>query len=264
MNGVVHRVADRVIDFLLKPKIRYKYLPRVDEALSFNRKERMLWTCFEYAAMANVHGDYLEFGLWKGGSLIAAYHISQRFEGLSQMRFYGFDSFEGIPILNKNKSEAEVFPPGMFQSGGVEQVKRNLSEAKVDLTRIELIAGWYAGTLNRTTREKLSLRHAAVVNVDCDVYESTIPVLDFIEPHLVDGSIIIFDDWYCFRNRSEQGQQKAFSEWLDLNRGIRATPYKEFGWDGKAFIINRSPSPQHPNSGFSSSDGADKAPSATA
>lgn len=260
MNGVVHLLARRTIDFLLKPKIRYKYLPRVDEVISFNRKERMLWTCFEYAAMTGVEGDYFEFGVWKGGSLIAAYHISRQFEGLSQMRFYGFDSFEGIPVLSRNKSEAEVFPPGMFQSGGVEQVRRNLNEAKVDLTRIDLIEGWYADTLNCKTREKLPIRYAAVVNIDCDVYESTIPVLDFIEPHLIDGSIVIFDDWYCFGNRSEQGQQKALREWLERNRGIRVTPYKEFGWDGKAFIINRSSSPHRPKADFSSSDGAGEGP----
>jgi len=102
------------------------------------------------------------------------------------------------------------------------------------MSRVELIPGWYSDTLNQGTQQRLPLRAAAIVNVDCDVYESTVPVLQFIERYLVDGSVIIFDDWYCFANRAELGEQKAFKEWLQKNPHLNATPYKEFGWDGKA------------------------------
>jgi PAS domain S-box-containing protein len=121
----------------------------------------------------------------------------------------------------------------------MEEVRRNLRNAKVKTDRVTLIPGWYAETLNQKTKERLPLKTAAIVNIDCDVYESTVPVLDFIEAYLADGSVLIFDDWYCFRNKRELGEQKAFREWLERNRHLRATPYKEFGWDGKAFIINR-------------------------
>jgi hypothetical protein len=176
--------------------------------------------------------------MWKGGSMIAAYHLANRFDSLRDMRFYGFDSFQGIPSLTTNQSEADEFPPGMF-AAGLDEVRQNLIRAKVDMSRVELIPGWYADTLNVATQQRLPLRAAAVVNVDCDVYESTVAVLAFIEPYLLNGSVLIFDDWYCFANRSDLGEQRAFSEWLALNQHLRATPYKEFGWDGKAFIINR-------------------------
>jgi O-methyltransferase len=235
---LLSHLAHRLTRYLLRPAVRYKYLPELYQLISYNRKEQILYTCLEYAALAEVKGDYLEFGMWKGGSMIAAYHLSRQLPGLSDMRFYGFDSFEGIPTLTVNKHEAKEFPPGVF-SGGLDEVRKNLVQAKVEMSKVELIPGWYSDTLNDQTKQKLPLRAAAVVNVDCDVYESTVPVLDFIEPYLVDGSIIIFDDWYCFANREEQGEQKAFSEWLQRNRHLKATPYKEFGWDGKAFIINQ-------------------------
>jgi O-methyltransferase len=222
----------------MKAPIRYRYLPRLHELTTYNRKEEILSTCLEYAHLAEVKGDYLEFGMWKGGSMIAAYHLSKRFGSLSDMRFYGFDSFEGIPSLTVNKHEAKEFPPGAF-SAGHDEVRRNLIAAKVEMSRVELIHGWYSDTLNQSTRQRLPVRAAAIVNVDCDVYESTVPVLQFIQPYLVDGSVIIFDDWYCFANRAELGEQKAFTEWLKSNPHLKATPYKEFGWDGKAFIINR-------------------------
>jgi PAS domain S-box-containing protein len=173
--------------------------------------------------------------------MIAAYHLSRRFDSLSEMRFYGFDSFQGIPTLTVNTSEAKEFPPGTF-SASLAQVRRNLVEADVDMNRVELIPGWYSDTLNQETRTRLPLRAAAVVTVDCDVFESTVSVLDFVEPYLTDGSIVIFDDWYCFTNRDDLGEQKALREWLGRNHHLRATPYKEFGWDGKAFIVNRNTS----------------------
>ena len=243
MRRLHNRIINSIANYLMRPGVRYKYLPRLHEVTSYNRKEQILYTCFEYAHLAEVKGDYLEFGMWKGGSMIAAYHLSQRFPGLSNLTFYGFDSFEGIPSLKSNESEADYFPPGMFRAS-LEEVKRNLRNAKLDMDRVVLTAGWYAETLNQKTKERLPLKTAAIVYIDCDVYESTVPVLDFVESYLADGSVLIFDDWYCFRNKDELGQQKAFREWLERNRQLKATPYKEFGWDGKAFIINRLSSNQ--------------------
>jgi O-methyltransferase len=229
-----------VFEFLLKPNIRYRYLPKLHELITYSRKEEMLHTCLEYVSLAEIQGDYLEFGVWKGRSLISAYHLSRRFDGLSQMRFFGFDSFKGIPPLTENGFESEEFPPGTFRAS-IEETTRYLEEAKVDIARVSLVEGWYSDVLNAATRRNLSLKAAAVVYVDCNVYESAALVLDFIEPHLVDGSVIIFDDWYCFKNNSDRGEQKAFTEWLARNPHIQATPYKEFGWDGKSFLINHLP-----------------------
>ena len=38
---------------------------------------------------------------------------------------------------------------------------------------------------------------------------STVPVLRFLSDVLVDGALLIFDDWYCFRASPEQGEQNA-------------------------------------------------------
>jgi O-methyltransferase len=221
----------------LRPQPRSK---KCHELLHYTRKEEIIRTCLEYIHLAEVKGDYLEFGVWKGGSMIAAYHLSKHFSSLSSMRFYGFDSFQGIPAVTLNQAEAQHFPPGVFFAD-LGEVRSNLIGADVDMERVNLIPGWYSDSLNGGTRRRLPLKLAAIVNVDCDMYESAVSVLAFIEPYLADGSVIIFDDWYCFANREGWGEQKAFNEWLRKNRHLKATPYKEFGWDGKAFIINRRP-----------------------
>jgi O-methyltransferase len=226
------------MDFLMRPTIRYRYLLRLRPLIAFDRKEEVLSTCLEYVATAGVHGDYLEFGLWKGANLIRAYYLAQQFKTLSDMRFFGFDSFEGIPELD-DPSENELFPVGMF-TGTYDEVVANLKRAALDMRKVSLTQGWFSHSLTATRRDQLGVKSAAIVFVDCDVFESTVPVLEFIEPILADGAVVVFDDWYSFKNKEDFGEQKAFAEWLARNRHFKAAPYKDVGWGGKAFIVNRT------------------------
>jgi hypothetical protein len=50
---------------------------------------------------AGVTGDYYEFGLYRGHSLWSAQQAADRL-GISGMRFFGFDSFEGLPEIEAN------------------------------------------------------------------------------------------------------------------------------------------------------------------
>jgi hypothetical protein len=232
------KLVHAVCSFLLAPAIRYRYLPRLNDLLSYDRKEAMLDTCFQYLDITCVKGDYAEFGLWKGKNLVRAYHLASRHSTLNNMRFIGFDSFEGIPVLTENQAEAKDFPPGIF-AGSYEEVEQTLKAGRVDPDRRVLVKGWFADTLTATTREKVQLKSVAIAYVDCDVYESTVPILNFLGACLADGGVIVFDDWYCFGNDENKGQQKAFAEWLERNPQWKPTAFKEFGGDGKAFIMNR-------------------------
>ncbi|MCG2718374.1 MAG: methyltransferase, partial [Nanoarchaeota archaeon] len=73
----------------------------------------------------------------------------------------------------------------------------------------------------------------------CDLYESTVLVLDFITEYIQDGTIIIFDDWFSFRGNPNRGEQKAFKEWLKKNPSIKTTEFYRFGWHGNSFITHR-------------------------
>ena len=41
------------------------------------------------------------------------------------------------------------------------------------------------------------------------LYESTIVVLDFVTDLLVQGSVLVFDDWFYNQGRKDRGEQKA-------------------------------------------------------
>jgi hypothetical protein len=203
-------------------------------------KKQMMLPAMEYAHYS-VEGDYLEFGVYRGSTFALAYRTAERWNKLGAMRFYAFDSFEGLPpsagVDLQGYRHAE-FAAGAF-SCSADEFRTNLERQGIDLSRVEIVAGWYDRVLNEETRRRLPLRRAAIVWIDCDLYESTVPVLEFITPYVQDGTLIVFDDWFCFHADPARGEQRAFREWLERHPGFQAVEFLRFGWHGNSFILRR-------------------------
>jgi O-methyltransferase len=207
----------------------------------YTPREEFIKETMEYIGITGVEGDYLEFGVFQGRTFVPAYHFAQR-NNLRSMRFYGFDSFEGLPAIT-GKDEGGEFCQGQY-SLGLDQFRKLVSKRGVSLDKTGLVKGWYDKVLNGDTKQQLSIRKAAFIFIDCDLYESTVPVLNFITDYLQSGTVVAFDDWYCFRGDPEKGEQKAFNEWLDKNPSFKALEFHKFGWSGNSFIIqHRSKEP---------------------
>ena len=224
--------------FMLRPMRFSPGYIKLRELFNYTEREKMLLDIMDFVRSNRLEGDYLEFGVYKCGTLIPAYHFSKSMgKNLDKMRFYGFDSFEGLPEVKKSDNEGfKHFSKGDY-ANSLSHVVSLLKKSKVNMSRVKLIKGWYNQVLNNDLRKKLFIKKAAVVWVDCDLYESTVPVLDFITPYLQDGTILVFDDWLCFRGNPEQGEQKAFSEWLKKNKKIQVIPLRKSYWGGQAFIL---------------------------
>lgn len=74
------------------------------------------------------------------------------------------------------------------------------------------VKGFYSESLDEETKRRLQPGKAAVIYVDCDLYESTVPVLNFIKDFLQKGTIVVFDDWNCFLGDPDRGERRAFRE----------------------------------------------------
>ena len=59
---------------------------------------------------------------------------------------------------------------------------------------------------NSETAKKLKLKQI-MAYVDCDIYESSVDVLNFIKPYLYTGSVLVFDDWFRNKGLSNTGVQ---------------------------------------------------------
>lgn len=199
----------------------------------------MLNEAFTLTGFAGVEGDYLEFGVYRGDSFINAWQ-SARTTGQPNVRFYAFDSFRGLPDPATSAIDRDgEFVEGQF-SAARSQFERNLRAAGVDMDRVTIVEGFYESTLADSKPRDYGLESASVVWIDCDLYASTVCVLEFVTDLLQDGSVLAFDDWYCFRARPDRGEQQACSEWLSRNPGITLVPYRTFHWAGQSFVVNRS------------------------
>ncbi len=224
----------------LRPFRFSKYFFRFSEFFNYDEREKFLWKAFDYLRSNRLDGDYIEFGLSEGKTFIASIHIS-KFMGnnLKEMRFIGFDSFEGLPKPKGiDVNDFEHFKEGDY-AFSYENFIKKLKKLKINLSKVILIRGWFDNTLNKKTKDTNKIDKAAFVFIDCDLYESTVPVLKFITPLLQNGTLLAFDDWYCFRGDENKGQQKAVREWLKRNPKFKLIPQLDFHWGGKCFIVRK-------------------------
>ncbi len=228
---------------ILRNPIREIYLKDVYDKLaqleyrSFNRRFYAIEQVTEYLIGAQIPGDYLEFGVYQGTTFIHAYRwMSTHFK---EMKFHAYDSFEGLPSpsrLDAPNGYSSNFIQGQFACSE-EDFLKNLRNSAVDMQRVRTIKGWFKETLSPSRAQEHRIDKIAVAWVDCDLYESTVPVLEFITPYLATGSVIAFDDWRCFRNSPEFGEKRACREWLSRNSHMDLHELLSFGWNGMAFTV---------------------------
>jgi hypothetical protein len=177
---------------------------------------------------------YYEFGLFRGASLWFAEQISREVTGKS-FRFYGFDSFAGLPEP-KLEREAQVYRKGDFGCS-LGQVTANLKKYRADLGRIRLYPGFFnQAHFARLSREEEFLP-ISICLIDVDLYESCVPVLDFIAPYLVSGSLLIFDDFNQFGPDPHSGERRALMEFSTRNPTLAFEHLFDYGREGVVFRV---------------------------
>lgn len=122
---------------------------------------------------------YLEFGVYRGDSLRV--WLDRITDPTS--RFVGFDTFTGLPERWRPTELAGHFNA----NGAIPDIKD---------PRCSFEVGLFQDTLplfvNRT-----DLRGRLVVNLDADMFTSTLFVLTTLAPYLKSGDLVFFDEFSC-------------------------------------------------------------------
>jgi O-methyltransferase len=198
--------------------------------------------CFEFFVGTGITGDILEFGTYRGYSARLIAGLMKKFNW--QGKLYLFDSFEGFPEFS-TPIESESYEVAVTKSWYPGQAK---PEAEVDMAirlvleqiipteSLELVKGFYSDTLP-TWRDDSS---AALVNIDCDLYESTLLVLNhLIEKEIFqDGTVLLFDDFNSNRANPKLGERRALAESFDSQDRYSYSPFFTYGWHGAAFYVH--------------------------
>ena len=213
----------------------------------------------KFVACEVIEGDYLEFGVFRGGSFIESYRALER-QALRRLthqaggddpetaerrrvawqsrRYLAFDSFEGLPELTADDRATDDFAAGQY-SCSVDEFSHRLGEAEVSMDRVRLVPGWFEETCVPRTREEHNLERAAVVWIDADLYSSTRTALEFVTDLLQDGTVLIFDDWFSYRGSPFEGEQRAFHEWSSaLSDRYHFSEYQRESWKRMSFIVS--------------------------
>ena len=122
--------------------------------------------------------SYLEFGVWQGESLTRWTELNTN----RSSRFYGFDTFEGIP-----EDWNKLTPKGTFDTGG--------EPPPVCDQRVQFVKGLFQDTLHDFL-DRTQWTGLPIIHIDCDLYSSTLYSLSVVDRILQVGSIIIFDEFY--------------------------------------------------------------------
>jgi len=124
---------------------------------------------------------YLEFGVQRGNSM-------RKWVGLNQhpdSTFHGFDTFEGLP-----EDWNARWPKGSFSTNGV--------TPDIDDPRVKFHKGLFQDTLRPFLAEQGEFGSRLVINMDADLYSSTLYVLCELDRVMPAGTVILFDEFQSY------------------------------------------------------------------
>ena len=119
-------------------------------------------------------GYVLEFGVATGRTL------NQFATWLPNKQVFGFDGFQGLP-----EDWTSRMRRGFFARDSLPRVRTNC----------ELVVGWFDQTLPGFKTEQIKNSPIALLHVDCDLYSSTVTILETLKDNIVPGTVIVFDEY---------------------------------------------------------------------
>jgi O-methyltransferase len=172
-----------------------------------------------YLVKANIPGGFVECGVWRGGSMMAAAQTLKRLDSQGR-KLHLFDTYEGMPrptdrdvnFLGKAASvEFEHTRKGSDASewcyASLEDVRRNLFSTGYSKELITFVKGKVEDTIPGSAPDSIAL-----LRLDTDWYESTSHELVHLFPRLSAGGVLIIDDYGYW-----QGARRAVDEYLASN-----------------------------------------------
>jgi hypothetical protein len=186
-------------------------------------KERVfaLRAAVRYVVANGIAGDFVECGVWRGGSSMAM-ALTLLELGVAERELHLFDTFEGMPppqevdarfdgvsaqtLLDRNEKTTDN---PYWAIAALEDVQRNLTATGYPAERLHYIKGLVEQTIPAHAPAQIAL-----LRLDTDWYESTRHELVHLYDRVTTGGVIIIDDygWYS-------GARKAVDEFFAM-RGL--------------------------------------------
>lgn len=234
MNKFFKKVLKRIRKLQVSEKSVEKLFPDIEEKefweiynlccpYSMTSVERMycLYKSVDYLLSNNIEGDFVECGVWRGGSaMMIAKMLSNR--KIVDRKIFLYDTFEGMTQptdsdVRYSGENATILYNELVDENGrttwcignLEDVKRNMNLTNFDKKNIVYVKGRVEDTIpNNLPNNKIAL-----LRLDTDWYESTRHELVHLFPILAINGVLIIDDYGYWR-----GSRKAVDEYfIEIN-----------------------------------------------
>lgn len=186
-TGRMHPVRERAIR-ALNSSVDY-IESSMPDALGFDSQKELI----DYSlTQVPAEGHYMEFGVFSGGTIR---HIARRKPGAT---IHGFDSFVGLPSAWG----------GFNLGGGAFSRKGKLPRVPANVV---LHKGWFSDTIPPWTQQVGG--PIAFMHIDCDLYSSTVDILNGLVQHMRPGTLVLFDEYFNYPGW-ERHEFKAWKEFV--------------------------------------------------
>ena len=171
----------------------------------------------DYLQDHRVPGDFVECGVWRGGSVLAMLEML-RSRGETDRTVHLFDTFEGMPpptdldldqvgnraadLLEAEKDNKAGSPTWAYATE--EDVRANVARAEYPADRLYFHRGRVEDTVPGAAPAQIAL-----LRLDTDWYESTAHEMEHLFPRLAPGGVLILDDYGHW-----EGARRAVDDYL--------------------------------------------------
>ncbi|WP_172623210.1 TylF/MycF/NovP-related O-methyltransferase [Flavisolibacter ginsenosidimutans] len=179
----------------------------------------------------HLEGCVVECGTWRGGMI----------GGMATLlgphrEYFLFDSFEGLPDAEEiDGDDAKGWQERTDSSAYFDNCRAEMKYAQEAMQlarakRVHIVKGWFNETLPQFDKSK----KIAILRLDGDWYASTMTCLENLYDCVVEGGVIILDDYYMWT-----GCSKAVHDFLSRN----SLNSRVWQWDNNVcYIIKRTTS----------------------
>ena len=176
-----------------------------------------LMNAVKYVVANKIPGDFIECGVWRGGSMmVAALTLLKLNE--SSRDLYLFDTFEGMSaptdkdIMFDGQKASDILagspkvegPANYWCIASIEDVQNNLRSTGYPQSKLHFVKGKVEDTVPAKAPAQIAL-----LRLDTDWYESTAHELQHLYPRVSPNGVVIIDDYGHWK-----GAQKAVDDYF--------------------------------------------------
>lgn len=232
MKKESRNIIKKIKNKFIKKMMSNRYEESIQEQTS---RQEFFYKAFKALKFNGITGAYAEFGCNGANTFVLAYRESKKH--FYETTYWAFDSFQGLPKTTCNEDAHPKWIEGEM-STSVERFHEICAKNMIPREAYKIVEGFYNESLSKISIEN-EPKDISLAYIDCDLYSSTIDVLNFLIPRFKSGMIVAFDDYFCYSELETSGERKALLEKFRIEKKWSLVPYCNIGWGGMSFIVER-------------------------